>query len=101
MTKFGSVLLTMLIACGAMFISFREARSELSCAFSDKQSTATIKNNNNFQKTCAFECDFTTEGDEHLNKGAAGLNPGESFSQKATSKAKITSVKSKTTDCEK
>src|SRR5258705_13884610 len=103
MATLGSVPLTTVTVTilSAMLFGLCESRSELSCSFSDKQSTATVKNNNPFQKTCSFECDFTTEGDEHLNRGAAGLNPGESFSQKATSKAKITAVKSKTTDCEK
>ncbi len=101
MTKFVSISLAVGLIFGGVLFGFRESRGELSCAFADKQSTATVKNNNAFQKTCSFECTFTTEGNEHLNKGAAGLKAGESFSQPATSKAKITAMKSKSTDCEK
>jgi hypothetical protein len=101
MTKIRLVSLAVVTIVGAVLLGLNESRSELSCAFAGKQSTATIKNNNSFQKTCSFECDYTTDGDEHINKGATGLNPGQSFSQKAMSKAKITAVKSKTTDCEK
>jgi|EndMetStandDraft_2_1072991.scaffolds.fasta_scaffold240153_2 hypothetical protein len=101
MPKFGPALIATLTAVALVTFDLRYASGKLTCSFKDKESTATIQNNNTFQKTCKYECIFLTEGNEHINKGAHGLNPGESHSQPATAKAKITKVKSQMTDCEK
>lgn len=87
----------MIFLAGATPVAY--ASGELTCAFSGKDSIATVKNTNAFQKTCEFECIYNTEGDEHINRGKAGLNAGQSWTQKAQSSSRIKEVKSKKVDC--
>jgi hypothetical protein len=96
-----SILARVVGAVALVALTWSKAASDLSCSFKDKTSTAVVKNNNTFQKTCAFECIYSLDVGEHINKGKAGLNAGQSFTQPGEAKMPIKAFKSKTTDCEK
>lgn len=69
------------------------------CEFNAKTSTATVTNDNKFQSTCSWECNYKTEGNDFIHRGKSGLNPGESFSNKSTAKDTIVSLEKKSVDC--
>ncbi|MEE1611888.1 hypothetical protein [Microvirga sp. CF3016] len=91
---------TLTIAVVAAFLT-SPALAGLTCNYNGKDSTAIVKNEKKFQKTCTFECEFNTEtASTHINRGSSGLNPGESHSQKGISSANITGLKAKSNDCD-
>lgn len=75
------------------------AAGSIRCEFKDKNSTATVTNDNSFQSTCTYECLYRTDGDDHINRGKAGLNPSESRTSNGTSADKILDIKSKSVNC--
>lgn len=91
-----AIAITVALLAGAVS-SF--AAGTLKCEFKDKVSTATVTNDNTFQSTCKWECNYKTEGNDYSHKGSSGLNPKESFTSKDTAKAKLLSVNSKSVDC--